>query len=294
MPRRVIRDELAAKAASLHRGGQSYRAIGAALGIDPRTAKGLADRVAAGNQQEHWELVERTVDVQYLGEHYQLLLYTGAGVLRAVETHPKNAGSTVESEVWLTSQVGAALAQARDLLLGRGIATDPGLDGDVEVPSQVCQLLLEGLKEHEPILAAALDGPGGWTKQWQRFQRSRQKLIEQARGLLTQLNYEEEAASSMADLVVEIVGQRIMGGAQDSRDNGETPLPDTHAGDDYQWVLEQISHPERRRDLRKSGADVSEAASRVESAVVELQLKGRPGGRCSLCPSRGGAYALGS
>ena len=294
MPRRVIRDELAAKAASLHRGGQSYRAIGAALGIDPRTAKGLADRVAASNQQDHWELVERTVDVQYLGEHYQLLLYTGAGVLRAVETHPKNAGSTVESEVWLTSQVGAALAQARDLLLGRGIATDPGLDGDVEVPSQVCQLLLEGLKEHEPILAAALDGPGGWTKQWQRFQRSRQKLIEQARGLLTQLNYEEEAASSMADLVVEIVGQRIMGGAQDSRDNGETPLPDTHAGDDYQWVLEQISHPERRRDLRKSGADVSEAASRVESAVVELQLKGRPGGRCSLCPSRGGAYALGS
>ncbi len=28
---------------------------------------------------------------------------------------------------------------------------------------------------------------------------------------------------------------------------------------------------------------------RVERAVVELQLKGRPGGRCSLCPSSGGA-----
>ena len=294
MPRRTISDALAAKAASLHRGGQSYRAIGAALGIDPRTAKGLADRVAAGNQQHHWELVEQKVDVQYLGEHFQLLLYTGAGVLRAVETHPKDAGSTVESEVWLTYQVGAALAQARDLLLGRGIATDPGLEGEVEVPSQVSQLLLEGLKEHEPTLAAALDGPGGWTKQWQRFQRSRQKLIEEARGLLAQVGYEEEEASSMAESVVRVLIQRGEVDAKHRRDIGETPLPDTPAADDYQWVLEQISHPERLRDLRKSGADVTEVASRVESAVVELQLKGRPGGRCSLCPSRGGAYALGS
>ena len=53
MPRRIITDDLTAKAASLRRGGQSFRAIGAALGIDPRTAKGLANRVAADNQQDH-------------------------------------------------------------------------------------------------------------------------------------------------------------------------------------------------------------------------------------------------
>ena len=236
--------------------------------------------------------MEQKVDVQYLGEHYQLLLYTGAGVLRAVEIHPKNAGSTVESEVWLTNQVGAALAQAGDLLLGRGIAPEPGLEGDVEVPSQVSQLLLDGLEEHEPTLAVALDGPVGWTNEWERFQRSRLQLIDQARGLLVQQGYEAKSPSVVAESVVQSVVKRINVDAHCGRLAGEPPTPDAIEEGGYDWVLEQISHPERLRDLRKSGADVAESASRVERAVVELQLKGRPGGRCSLCPSRGGVKAL--
>ena len=238
--------------------------------------------------------MDQREDVQFLGEHYKLLLYTGAGVSRAVETHPKNAGSTVESEVWLTSQVGAALAQAKDLLLGRGIAPDPGLEGDVEVPLQVVQLLLDGIKEHEPTLAAALDGPGGWTEQCQRFQGFQHKLIEQARGLLNQRGAKEVAPYSVADAAVQALVQRekeeIFGG----RVLSGPPSPDAAETADDHWVSEQTSAPGRLSDLRKSGARVAATATRVEKAVIELPLKGRPGGRCSLCPSRGGAYALGS
>lgn len=287
MSRRTISDELVAKAASLRKGGQSYRAIGVALGIDPRTAKNLAERVAARTKDDHWEIVEQRVDTQYLEEHFQLLLYTGAGVLRAVETHPKDAGSTVESEPWLTYQVSASLAQARDLIVGRGIATGSGLESDVEVPPPISQRLLEGLKEHEPTIAIALDGPGGWTKNWMRFQRSRRKLINVASGLFAQQYYDEESANSMADSAVNIVGQWVMGDALQGRFAGRPPLPDTEASENYQIVLKQICHAESLRILKKSGTDVAEAASRVANAVVELQIKGRSGGRCSLCPSRG-------
>lgn len=216
-----------------------------------------------------------------------MLLYTGAGVLRAVEVHPKDAGSTVESDAWLAFQVGTALAQAGDLLIGRGIATNSGLERDVEVPRQIAQRLLEGLKEHEPTIAADLDGSNGWTKHWMRFQRSRWKLIIEARELFAQYRYDEESANDMADSAVNVVGQRIMADALQGH-VGQPPLPDKDAAENYQSVIQQICHLERLRILSSSGRDVAEAASRVERAVVELQIKGRPGGRCSLCPSRVG------
>ncbi len=285
MPRRAISDDLAGRAASLRRSGQSYRAIGAALGVDPRTAKSLANRGAAENQGDHWERVEERVDSQLLDEHFRLLLYTWSGVSWAVETHPRNTTSTLESEYWLAHQVGTALAQAKDLLAMRGITTDPGLDKDPVISQRVSGLLLEGLKEHEPTLAA-LDGPGGWTKQWKRFQRSRQKLIDQACILLVQRAYGEETATSMAESAVEALIHQGRDGRAVGQAGDQQPSREIQVSDDYQWVLAQISQPQRGRDLRESGAAVAEAASRVERAVVELQLRGRPGGRCSLCPSR--------
>ena len=288
MARRVISDEVASRAAGLRRSGQSFRAIGAALGIDPRTAKGLANRVAAGNQQAHWELVEQQLDARFLEEHFQLLLYTGIGVFRAVETHPKDTAASVKPQVWLAHQIGWALAQAGELLRRRGIQMESGLDEDFEIPPAVCQRLLEGLNEHEPELAAALDGRDGWIRRWQLFQRSRQNLIDQALGLLAQRGHKDEAASEMAESTVHRVVRREAPWDLGSLTVGEPASPDTHSAADCTWVLQQISHPERLRTLMESGAGVKEAASRVKQRVRELQLRGRPGGRCSLCPSRGG------
>ena len=282
MARHVITDELAAKVAALRKNGQSFRSIGAALGIDPRTAKGAAERVASGGRQDHWETVERQLDVRYLDEHFGLLLYPGAGVLRAVQTHPRDTGMTVESEVWLTHQIGSSLLQARDLLINRGIARESGLDGDVEIPLHISDWLIRGLKEHEPELAVALDGPGGWTERCRRFQSSQQKLIEQALGLLNQRGSEGVTDAAVRSLLLqekrELFGVPTLG----------EPGPDVPETADYRLVFDQISHLGRLEDLRESGARVAEAATRVEQTVIELQLRGRPGGRCSLCPSNGG------
>ena len=109
MPRRVIGDEVAAKALRLYRQGHSYRAIGAALGIDPRTAKNQVQRVAAEERAEHWKAVAQRVDVRYVEEHYQLMLSTSSGVLRAVKIHPRNSTATLSAEESLTCNVGVAL-----------------------------------------------------------------------------------------------------------------------------------------------------------------------------------------
>ena len=81
-----------------------------------------------------------------------------------------------------------------------------------------------------------------------------------------------------------------MGNALQGKFAGLPPLPDAEASENYQIVLEQICHAERLRTLKKSGADVAEAASQAADAVVELQIKVRPGGRCSLCRSRDGVW----
>ena len=115
MPRRIIGEEVAAKALRLHRQGLSYRTIGTALDIDPRTAKKRVQRLTAEEQADHWKGVEQMVDAKYVDEHYQLLLHTSSGVHRALETHFRN--SAASAEVLLNYHVGVALEQSRK---GRG------------------------------------------------------------------------------------------------------------------------------------------------------------------------------
>ena len=288
MPRRIIGEEVAAKALRLHRQGLSYRAIGTALGIDSRTAKDRVQRLAAGEEADHWKAVSQMVDATYLDEHYQLLLSTSSGVLRAVRTHPRDSAATVNAEAFLTYHVGLELIQSKELLLGRGIVRALGPEAEIDIPEKVSQSLQSALKEHEEPLASALDGAGGWLKQWQNFQASRQDLIDQAQGLLSQRGYQKDAASRMAE---DAVGELIQGSnAEMAGEKAFSPSPRTDElkGTDYRWMLEQISNPGRLLDLNQADTRVVEAASLLEREILRLQLRGRPRGECSLCPSRGG------
>lgn len=287
MPRRIIGEEVAAKALSLHRQGLSYRRIGAALGIDPRTAKEKVQMLAVGEQLDHWKSVERQVDVRYMEEHYHLMLCTGAGVLRAVETHPLNSASNVGAEVWLKYQVGSALTQAQDLLVGRGMLMTSGLEAEVEIPEKVSQGLLAGLKQHEESLVAALDGQDGWVKRWTGFQKAREKLTKEARSLLSQRGCHRDRASRIAEAAVQALIQEWKAESLSSSGLGAPTLP-AEDGDNYRWILEQIRNPGRLPPLKLAETGVTESASKVEKEILQMQLRGRPDGHCSLCPSRGG------
>jgi len=113
--------------------------------------------------------------------------------------------------------------------------------------------------------------------------------MEVALGLLGQRGYKGELASGMAESAVQTALRRKAQWDLGSRIVGEPTTPDTQSARDYSWVLQQISHRERLRILLESRMRVKEAASKVGQAVRELQLRGRPYGRCSLCPSKGGA-----
>ncbi len=65
-----------------------------------------------------------------------------------------------------------------------------------------------------------------------------------------------------------------------------SPLADGLKGADYRWILEQISL--RLEDLSQADTRVIKAASLLKKEILRLQLRGRPIGECSLCPSRGG------
>jgi len=285
MPRRIIGEEVAAKALRLHRQGLSYRTIGTALDIDPRTAKKRVQRLTAEEQADHWKGVEQMVDAKYVDEHYQLLLCASSGVLRAVETHSRN--SAASAEVLLTYHVSVALIQSKEVLLGRGIALTSGPEEEVEIPEKVSQSLLDGLKEHEPPLASALDGPGGWVEQWQDFQTARRKLIEEAQRLLSQRGYPPDAAARMAEAAVAEMTQSSKTEMVSTRVVHPSPLTDELMRSDYRWILEQINL--RLEDLSQADTKVVQAASLLEKEILRLQLRGRPRGECSLCPSRGGA-----
>ncbi len=148
---------------------------------------------------------------------------------------------------------------------------------------------MKGLKEHDSGLAEALDGRAGWTRRWQRFQISRKSVIEHARGLFLQRGYENVHASPMAEATVKAL---LAGVNEESEAHWivcNPPLSEEPEADNYGWVVEQISIREIRRPLHDSSERVEEAAEQVASAVVGFQLRGKPDGRCFLCPSRNGA-----
>ena len=259
MPKRKIEQDVAEEAASLRRKGHSFRAIGKSLKIDPRTVKGLVDRVTAGKKVERWEKVDIQLDAQYLGEHFHLLQQVGAGVFEAVQTHPKNTGPGVKSNDWLDYQVGSALAQGGEtLLVGRGIARAPIMDRDIELSPQVSRTLLKGLKEHESGLAEALDGRAGWVRRWQRFQICRKSVIEHARGLFSQKGYENAHASSMAETAVKALLAGVNDGPESHWIVVDPPLSEDPEAAGYDWVVEQISIREIRRPLKDSSERVEE------------------------------------
>ncbi len=284
MPRRIIGEEVAAKALRLHRQGLSYRTIGTALDIDPRTAKNRVQRLTAEEQVDHWKGVEQMVDARYVEEHYQLLVFASSGVLRAVENHPRN--SVASAEALLTYHVSVALIQSKDVLLGRGIVLMPGPEEEVEIPEKVSQSLLDGLKEHEQPLASALDGPGGWVEQWQNYQAARQELIEGAKRLLSQRGCPQNAVARMAEGAVAALAQGSRAELLGNRVFHHPPMTDELKGVDYRWILEQISL--RLEDLIQADTRIVKAASLLKKEILRLQLRGRPIGECSLCPSRGG------
>lgn len=289
----------------LRRKGQAYRAIARKFHVDPRTVKSWVQRAGEEKEKEHWEAVARQVDAKYLDEHYQLLVRIGASLLNAVNTEPVDVHRQLDAKALIDIYIQSALRGAADLLQGRGI--------DVESPqfTALSQNLFDGLMDHEPQLKAAL---GRWRTAWSDFQQACLKLAQQAGNLLKLKKVDPQVAKSlMLQAVQETLGARFSDEPPRSslvEDVGEEEAAlvryNQHSSREvyrgpkqgvqavcnaYEEVLKQVSLEARMESLERAHCSLASCARKVERFVNRLVLKGRPGGRCHLCPHSATQFA---
>jgi hypothetical protein len=303
MGNRKISDELVAEFIRLRQAGKSYQSIGEICKVDPRTVKGWVEKVGREKDKEHWEIVSRQVDVKYLDEHYRLLMRIAGRLLDTVRTNPMDFSHKQDAQSLVDEFIQLGLRQAADLLKERGI----------EDATRMSQYLLEALMEHEPQLEIVLNE---WKGCWDRFQKLRSELCQQAGNLFKQKRlppkvaetlgiavtregiiiklFEEEARSSRIE---DIDGERsrlIRSNRKISEDVYKGPKQEVEAAKDaYEFVLSQISLEARMSPVEEVFTSLMGSKQEVEELIERLVLIGRPQGQCSLCPGRSNALPQG-
>ena len=199
-----VTEELIAQFIQMHRGGDSFRVIGAKFEVDPRTVKSGIEKGGKQRDRDHWEAVSRKVDVRYLEEHLGMLVRVSIDVQRAVQSSPLQPYK--EPMVLVTALVEAGLDQAGGLLEGRGLelyspAPISTTDGGHMLPAErLAGKLLNGLTKHEPALKASLDQ---WSSHWLKIQEERRDLQDKAKNLFLQKRIAEEIADALGPVAVE-------------------------------------------------------------------------------------------
>ena len=125
-------------------------------------------------------------------------------------------------------------------------------------------------------------------KSWRRFQLVRRELIEQARGLLSQNGLDTGLAYQIAERQVR---RAIQDASNDERLSCSNSGPDIYEEQyDLTEVWRQVNHLERLIVLEEAAHGLAESVLTVQEEARGLQLRGRPSGRCGLCPSKGQGF----
>ena len=303
-----VTEELVAQFIQLHRGGDSFRAIGAKFGVDPRTVKSWIEKRENQRGQDHWEAVSRQVDVRYLEEHLGMLVRVSIDVQRAVQSSPLKAYG--EPMVLVAALVEVGLDQTGSLLEGRGLelytpaSISPTGGGHMLPGERLARKLLEGLMEHEPTLKELLDG---WSSCWLGVQEERRDLQEKAKNLFLQKQIAEEIADALGPVAVEqaiasalsLPGQGHL--TAEAGDDGLATLMSREGTNSRkvhvvqeaeaepacqanEWVVGQLLHEENIRRLKNAYSSLTENVARIEDLGDNILLRGKPAGTCFLCP----------
>ncbi len=305
-----ITEEMTAEFIRLHRLGQSNRAIGQRFGVDPRTVKSRIQRAAQDIEKLHWEDVLRQVDARYLDEHYRVLVAVAIRLQQIVRSDPMFAPPGDDAEKLIKRMVTMEMEGVDGLLADRGVDMErevfTSFRDSIGEParSRLVRKLIVSLQEHEPTLQIALEN---WESSWESFQKKRQSLGEQARGLLRIKHLDGELVDAVAHEVAESVllftlhGNAIgefqveevgdgkargyIANEFTRKEVGEGPLKFlTAVSTVYDEILDQLSHVERVRPVEEAYNSLRNSIEGMEGLVDTLVLKGRPEGHCRLCP----------
>ncbi len=302
--------EMVSNFVRLHRQGLSFREIGRRFDVDQRTVKARIEKATQDYEIEHWEAVSRQVDVKNLEEHHRMLMSIAMRIVDIALGEPMFTRPDDEVDQRLVRLMSVEIDGVDELIEARGAKLTP--EAQTSIPdsfststgSRLKERLISCLLEHEPGLEAALNS---WKKGWSRFQDTRRKLSDQAKGLLEQGRLDQGISSVLAPELTESVLLSVILGHEkwmphiENEDKDFSVLVlDTGFGrkevcpvpsnivceifEVYDRVYDQISHQVRLEPLTEAYRALRDAAGKIEEFVDIMLLRGRPGGRCLVCP----------
>ena len=294
----------------LRRQGRSFAAIARDYGVDSRTVQSRIANFERLQEREHWEVVSRQVDTVYLQEHYRLLTRTALELVSAVIVDPLSLDTFWDADKWLQFKVKLDSGQASEVLLGRGLELNPVVPRMEARPltgPQLADMLVTALLEHEPQLQKLVKA---WRDSWNTLMEHRMDLAIQAISLLTQFGVEKNVAES----VDAALAYRTLESAIRQRDFGSLAVIERREGGldlvldsgslvntifkGTQQQIDQVvaAHPQVIAQLTLDGrlvpikntlARLSNSTNEIRGIIDILVLRGRPDGRCYLCPGAG-------
>ena len=303
---RIIED-MVAEWVQLRRQGRSFAAIARDYGVDSRTVQSRIANFERLQEREHWNVISRQVDVGYLEEHYRLLTRTALELVNAISVDPLSLGDSCDADKWLQVKVKLDSGQASEILLGRGLELNPVVHRMEARPltgPQLADMLVTALLEHEPQLQKLVKA---WRDSWNTLMEHRMDLAIQAISLLTQFGVEKNVAES----VDAALAYRTLESAIRQRDFGSLAVIERREGGldlvldsgslvntifkGTQQQIDQVvaAHPQVIAQLTLDGrlvpikntlARLSNSTNEIRAIIDILVLRGRPDGRCYLCP----------
>ena len=313
MPKRKVTDETIAKIQHLRRRGKRDSEIGRELGLDRRTVKAAVEHIGKVLDQEHWQTISRQIDAEILVRHYGDLMRLAIGIQEQIGSDDN-----------LTSNPDFAGHKCIELSFAKVFGHDWSL-GEIERGSQFAHhrvleplssaralalgnRLLGGLREHEPELLDAIEA---WEQTFDRLQMEKGQLRQEAGASLRRAGLDQDMAKEAGMWLGQEVCQRTLNNADPGffqpRPRGDSGIDAVRiigdkeflvfsgnepevAGlcESYESVLKSLIKSDKLKGIRKEAfEDLPKWGEAVDGLVDMIILRGRPNGRCALCP-----YAL--
>ena len=313
MPKRKVTEEIVAKIQHLRRRGKGDSEIGRELGLDRRTVKAAAEHIGKVLDHEHWQVVSRQIDAEILVRHYGDLMRLAIGIQEQIDNGYNR-----------TSDPAFRGHQCIESSFTKVFGHDWSL-GDIEGKAQFAHYktleplssaralalgnrLLEGMREHEPEFLDAIEA---WEQTFDRLQMEKGQLRQEAGASLGSAGLDQYMAEETGIGLWQEVCQRALNNADPGffqpRPRGDSGIDAVRiigdkefrvfsgnepevAGlcESYETVLKSLMRSDKIRRIRKEAfEELPKRREEVDGLVDAIILRGRPNGRCGLCP-----YAL--
>lgn len=269
----------------LHRQGANFTQIAKETGVVPRTAKAVVLRAQQRAEQAHWEGVMQEVDRESLRRHYDDLLLAGSTLLRAAE-HPIDGMTTLDPRELVVRLIEAAFTQDPEPGVEAGLMLSGGRRVPLSRGTSAAERILSALLEHEPQLRRELEE---WSDRWDQARQSLGALSVEVKALLAQPPFAELAGVDADSFVGRAIAELQSAEAPRPHTDGpETSQPPAIARDTLEDRFRaQVLFRVRDAGLLDQLHATRDARDQFRDALELLTLRGRPSGRCELCPFAG-------